>query len=237
MDRVLKKIPVIIQARISSTRLPAKIFLNIQGLSILEHLIIRLNRIKRKREYIGDVFIAVPKDEVKFFKQYLIEYKDIKIFGGDELNVLERFISLMKAFNLNLAFRVTSDNPLVCIDVFDILYKNINYLNSYKCISLFHQKKLPNGTVISLLSTRYLEFAQKLNDKIANEHLVISSKNKVESCIFNPEIKTDYSNVRFCLDTLKDFIYLNKITNFKNLPLTTKNMVNKLPPNEYIQSY
>lgn len=92
---------VIIQARLTSTRLPRKITRQIGGISILEHLV--------KRAHASGIFdkviIAAPHSPECCLNE--------EIFIGDENDVLDRYYQAAKKYDLNFIMRLTADCPLV----------------------------------------------------------------------------------------------------------------------------
>ena len=120
----------IIQARMSSTRLPGKIFLDIEeGTTVLECM---LERVKHCKE-IDTTIIATtenPKDEV------LVDYlkkNDIPYYVGSENDVLDRYYQSAKAHGAeagDIIVRMTSDCPLIDPSVADStirFFKEGNY--------------------------------------------------------------------------------------------------------------
>ena len=64
------KTTIIIQARVSSTRLPSKVLEKIQGLSIIELIVKRL----KKTKFADDIIVAIPNNtENKILKKHLIK--------------------------------------------------------------------------------------------------------------------------------------------------------------------
>lgn len=103
------KIGIILQARMSSTRLPGKVMKIIAGKPMLWHIIHRLKRIKNANQLI----IATtnnPKDQViiNFALKHGLNY-----FVGSENDVLNRHYQTAKEFKLDHIVRATADNPLV----------------------------------------------------------------------------------------------------------------------------
>ena len=60
------KTTIIIQARVSSTRLPSKVLEKIQGLSIIELIVKRL----KKTKFADDIIVAINNTENKILKKH-----------------------------------------------------------------------------------------------------------------------------------------------------------------------
>lgn len=101
-------IGIIIQARMSSSRLPGKVMLKLKGHEVLWHVVERCRQSKANR-----VIVATsidPNDDaiVSFCKK-----NHIDVFRGSLNNVLERYYQCAKKYKLDSIVRITSDCPLI----------------------------------------------------------------------------------------------------------------------------
>lgn len=115
---------IIIQARISSTRLPEKILLPLCGGSVLETMIKRLQR------FHDNIIIAAADDDKQHRIKKICKKLDIKFFEGDTHNVLSRYYNAAVHFGAHdktVIVRCTSDCPLIDPDILQ------------SCIDLFHE--------------------------------------------------------------------------------------------------
>ena len=115
----MNKLIAIIQARMGSTRLPGKVMMKIIGKPIIEHLIDRVS----KSGYINDIVVATSN---KTENQELINFlklKGIKIFIGDEEDVLSRYYLTAKKYQAKNIVRITADCPLIDYSVIDSTIK------------------------------------------------------------------------------------------------------------------
>ena len=115
------EIHCIIQARINSTRLPGKIFLNGYDKTLLDHLIERLNFSKK----IKKIILASPIRDKNELTNILIKRKNLYKFFGNEKNVLDRYYKCANKFNSKIIIRITSDNPLIDHKLIDEMLKVI----------------------------------------------------------------------------------------------------------------
>ena len=101
---------IIIQARLSSQRLPNKVIRPIfEDKSILDIIIIRLKRINP----IFPIIIATGNLEKNNGLYLYASENNIPFFSGSEDDVLSRFIQCSKEFNLQRVLRVCADNPFL----------------------------------------------------------------------------------------------------------------------------
>lgn len=103
----MTRVGIISQARMTSTRLPGKVLLNVGGRSYLAHHLSRLG------EAGYPIIVATTTNSAD---QPIIEECQrlgIPAFRGSEHDVLARYADVIRAFNLDVAVRVTSDCPLI----------------------------------------------------------------------------------------------------------------------------
>jgi len=108
-----KKVGVIIQARLKSTRLPAKILLPVpfnDGEPLIGHIIKRAKKVSS----VDYVILATSENPENDTLLDIAQKYNIKFFQGNEDNVLARFKDASKKWDLNVIVRLTGDNP--CID-------------------------------------------------------------------------------------------------------------------------
>ena len=101
---------IIIQVRLSSSRLPKKVLKKIyRNQSMLEFLLNRLSK-KFKKE---DIIIALAKDKMNLPIMKILNKYEIKYFEGSENNVLSRYYRCAQKFKVDNIIRITADCPFV----------------------------------------------------------------------------------------------------------------------------
>ncbi|MCC2678173.1 MAG: acylneuraminate cytidylyltransferase [Pseudobdellovibrio sp.] len=100
-------IGIITQARMTSTRLPAKVAKKVLGKTLLQY------HIERLRMSGFPVYVATTTNQTDDILIELCEEWDVPYFRGSEADVLSRFAGLAKTFKLEKVVRVTSDCPLI----------------------------------------------------------------------------------------------------------------------------
>jgi spore coat polysaccharide biosynthesis protein SpsF len=100
---------VIVQARMTSTRLPGKVLADLEGRPLLERELERLARCERADELVLAVTDA-PDDEPLVA---LARRLDVRWFRGPEHDVLARYAGAAREAGADLVVRVTSDCPLI----------------------------------------------------------------------------------------------------------------------------
>ena len=109
------KTVVIIQARMSSSRLPGKVLLDIAGQPMLAHVISRV----RQATIPNGVVIATSTDPEDDELVSVCNRRGWPCFRGSQLDVLDRFYQAASVFSADVVVRVSSDCPLIDPEIID----------------------------------------------------------------------------------------------------------------------
>lgn len=147
------KIVIIVQARMTSTRLPGKVMLPILGKSLLARMIERLQMIN----YPATLVVATSENE----QDYVIinEAKALGVvwFRGSEQNLLERHYQAAKSLNADFVVKIPSDCPLIdplAVDrVLDHFFKSGQ---EFDYVSNLHPATWPDGNDVEIMTMRCL---------------------------------------------------------------------------------
>ncbi|WP_017732989.1 cytidylyltransferase domain-containing protein [Nafulsella turpanensis] len=197
------KAGIITQARMTSTRLPAKILKEAGGRSLLAWHVERLQW-SQLPVFIATTVNATDEPVVSFAAA-----ANIPVFRGDEHNVLERFYGCAAQYELDIIVRVTSDCPL--IDGYVIQqaveqYRKEN--NPFLYLSNTQERTYPRGLDFEIFSRQMLEMAYGEADSIAEKEHVTPFFYKTHATDFrlkNIKRKSDASQLRITVDTAEDF--------------------------------
>jgi|TARA_B100000749_G_C18373043_1_gene442609 spore coat polysaccharide biosynthesis protein SpsF (cytidylyltransferase family) len=203
-----KKIIIIIQARIGSTRFPKKVLKLIQQKPVIWHVINRLKQIPK----IDNIVLATTKKKedkilIKIAKQNAINH-----FQGKNNNVLNRFYECAKNFDADIIIRITSDCPLIDPN---LIKKMLNFYmhNNYDYLSNTIIPTFPDGLDIEIFSFSALEKASifaKWRSEI--EHVTpYIKKNPKKFKLFNYENLKNSSHIRLTIDEPVDLKLIRQI--------------------------
>lgn len=103
------KTVIVVQARMTSTRLPGKVLKEVMGKPLLEYQIERLLRVKMADE----IVIATTINETDLPIVALAQRLGVCVTRGSEHNVLSRYYEAAKSRHADVVVRVTSDCPLI----------------------------------------------------------------------------------------------------------------------------
>ena len=107
----------IIQARVTSTRLPGKVLKKLGGTTMLEYLI---NRLKGSSA-LKKIVTAVPDNLENRRLQDFLSERGCLSYAGSEENVLERYIGAAREYFAPYIVRITSDNPFTSPSFIDLM--------------------------------------------------------------------------------------------------------------------
>jgi spore coat polysaccharide biosynthesis protein SpsF len=192
----------VVQARLTSTRLPAKVLKPLGSKEVLRHVVDRLANCR----LIDEVVIATTTDcvddpLVEFCRQH-----GLTCFRGDRDDVLSRFYHCAAEHSAASVVRVTSDNPLVDWSVVD------------RTIGLFHEKSadyaannlrksFPHGLDVEVISFAALaESYQRAIKAQDREHVTQYVRYRPEIYhLENLYAGGDWQDIRLTLDYDEDY--------------------------------
>lgn len=148
-----KKILIVVQARMASSRLPGKVMLPILGKSLLARMIERLKMINHEAE----VIIATsetPDDDIIIDEAIKI---DIPWYRGSLNNLLDRHYQAAKLHHADIVLKIPSDCPLIdprIVDhVLDYFFAN---RNDFDFVSNLHPATYPDGNDVEIMTMECL---------------------------------------------------------------------------------
>ena len=206
-----KKTICIIQVRISSSRLPAKILLPGYNKPLLLHLIERL----KKSKLISEVVVATSTLEIDEIIFKICKKKKISVFRGHSTDLLDRYYKCATKYNADTIIRITSDCPLMDYKIVDRVINKFN-LSKADYVSNTHPPTFPDGFDIEVFNYEVLKrvfFEAKKN--FQREHVTpYIWDNPKKFKINNYRNLSDhnyYEKFRLTLDYIEDYYVIWKI--------------------------
>jgi len=213
----MKKIGVIVQARMGSSRLPGKVLKTLAGKPMLEWILLRLQQSKRL-----DTIILATTDKAKDSPIVeLAEHLNIPYFLGSEHDVLERYYLAAKKFQLTHILRITADCPFTDPELVDEVIEAFiksplkpdfaanNFIRTY-----------PRGTDVAMMTFEALEKAwNEANEDYERVHVTpYIRQNKDIFQHLSVEGDKDCGELRWTVDTIEDFAFAEEIYSRLVLP-------------------
>lgn len=159
----------VLQARMSSTRLPGKVMADVAGAPMLLRQIERLKRSKR----LGKIVVATSMDRSDDALAAFLALSDIPVHRGPLDDVLARFEGALDAFGpAEVLVRLTGDCPLADPEVIDatvglLLDKGLDYAANTPA-----HRTYPKGLDVEVMKTAaLLRAAREARDPYEREHV------------------------------------------------------------------
>lgn len=203
-------IVAIIQARMGATRLPGKVLLELEGKTVLERVIERV----RASRYINEVVVATTKKEENSSIVDICSLAGIKVYCGNEEDVLDRFYQAARLFKADQIVRITADCPLIDPEIIgQVISLHLESAADYTSNVL--KATYPDGEDVEVFSSGALEKAWKTARlKSEREHVTPYIKNNPDLFkLVNLEYKEDLSAKRWTLDEPSDYEFIKIIYN------------------------
>ena len=223
------KIGSIVEARVSSTRLPGKVLLKVGKKTMLDYLTDRIKLVKD----INKIIIATttnPKD-IKIVNW--CKRKKISYFRGSEENVLQRVYLAAKKYNLEVVVLITGDCPVVD---HNIISQTLNTFLNNKAdyVSNVHVRTYPDGMDVQVFSFRAL--------KKENVTLNMRRNNTIFKAIYlMAPNNLHWPELGLTLDEIGDFELLKKIIKYfcskKNYKFNCLDIINFIKKNPSLLRY
>jgi spore coat polysaccharide biosynthesis protein SpsF len=198
----------ILQARMSSSRLPGKVMSPVLGRPMIERQIERLLRCKR----IDQLIVATSNLQEDNVLEILCDRIRIPIFRGDLDNVLDRFYRAAVPYNPKHVVRLTADCPLTDPLLIDEL---IDFYLERQCdyASNCQEPTLPDGLDAEIFSFAVLEEAWREAVLPSHQEHVTSfiREHQERYRIEHYKYHRDLSNLRWTVDEFDDLKFVRRV--------------------------
>lgn len=203
---------IIVQCRLSSTRLPGKAVKMLAGKPVLAWVLQAMKKVKADSYY-----VATDEDSYETLKPICDEYK-FECFAGPLDDVLERFCLLIKKIDCKTVIRATADNPFLFYEAAQSSVEEFEKLNKESRCDYFTYTGLPHGSGVEVFSAQsLLKAALETANPYDHEHVGPALYNHKDKyvCEF---VKAPYSyyhpELRTTIDTYSDFLHANAIVKY-----------------------
>lgn len=199
----------IIQARLGSTRLPAKVLLPLPtGRTVLEEVIYRSRQIKG----VDRVIVAIPDSPGNQILYYFLNemIPDVVPYIGPEHNVLRRYRLAAESVNADVVMRITSDCPLIDPQVCEKVLAAHRECGGYVSNTL--PRTWPQGYDCEVFDMALLIEADENAPFPADRDHVTPFMHR-QSDRLGPNVAADgkfQGHVRLTLDTIEDYVTIWK---------------------------
>lgn len=213
------KIGIILLVRMNSSRLPGKALTDLFGKPVLEHVINRLQKVKR-----ADQLVVTTTDTWR--DEPIVELCNklgVAYFRGSEDNILDRCIGAAEKYKLDAFVRLGADEPFadwrIIGEMLDVFLAEYAEGNELEYMGSGMDRSFPIGLDADIMT---LPSLHKLVDEIKDlsaEERFLNEQNMIPYIQQNPQIFNtyafrkdfDYSHHRWTLDTDDDFEFTKRI--------------------------
>lgn len=211
---------LVVQARMSSTRLPGKVMMDLAGRPMLER---QLERLARCRE-VDEVVLAVTTNRDDEPLVDLARRLGLRWYRGSEDDVLARYLGAAREVGADLVVRVTSDCPLIDPDETDAVIAALRERRTtcdYASNTI--EEHLPRGLDVEALWGDVLErVARMATSRPAREHVTWFCHSERPDLFALHAVRRpfDAADLRWTVDTADDLALVRRL--FADLALADR---------------
>lgn len=208
-----KKIVIVVQARMSSSRLPGKVMMPIMGKSLLAQMIRRLLMIR----HTATVVVATSTDpEDDIIEQEAHKLK-VACYRGSLDNLLDRHYQVGRLYNAELVLKIPSDCPLIDPRVIDqTLSYYFDHKGQFDYVGNLHPATWPDGNDVEVMTmdclTRAWENASRQMELEHTTPYIWENPDQFRIGNLAWETGLDYSmSHRFTIDYEADYQFIKRV--------------------------
>ena len=208
---------VIVQCRLSSTRLPGKALKVLGGKTVLSWVLNSMKKVDADR-----YFVATDFESYNTLAPICKE-NGFECFAGELDDVLKRFCDLIKKIKVSTIIRATADNPFLFYEAAQASLEEFEqYHKQNKSCAYLTFTGLPHGSGVEIIDAEsLLKAAQMTDNPYDHEHVGPALYNhkenfvcefiKAPSRFYNPDLRTT-------IDTYSDYLRAVSIVNYLGAP-------------------
>jgi spore coat polysaccharide biosynthesis protein SpsF len=190
----------VVQARMTSTRLPGKVLMDLAGAPMLAQQLRRLKRCKT----LDGLVVATTTNASDDPLCALAEREGAGVFRGSENDVLSRYVGAARQARADVVVRVTSDCPLIVPELCDEV---VAALGGHDYASNVLERSYPRGLDCEALTRQALEKAdERAASEAAREHVTYFLVRERPDLFKLKSVRDsrDNSDLRWTVDTPED---------------------------------
>ncbi len=198
----------IVQARMTSSRLPGKVLMDIEGMPMIGRQLERIKESERINEIVVATSVDTSDDELVAY----IKSLGVNVQRGPLEDVLGRFIQVLDNYDFATVVRLTADCPLADPNVIDSTIEMFSETD-YDYVSNGIERTFPRGLDVEV-------FKQKVIRKVAESDYRAMAREHVTYGIYTrPDLYTtgnysqspSFANLRWTVDTAEDLAFVRSV--------------------------
>ena len=198
----------ILQARMSSQRLPGKVLMKVNGKPMIFW---QIQRILKSKE-INKLVVATSDDRTDDLLVSYLESINCDFVRGSLDDVLARYIKVENNYNPDSIIRLTGDCPLVMPELIDSMLKQF-YEANVQYLSNTLQLTYPDGLDIEIIKAGTLNKLKAMNPSSSErEHVTLGIINRLDQfSTFSVLNVSNLSSYRWTVDTEEDLAFVRAV--------------------------
>ncbi len=201
------KVVAIIQARMSSTRLPRKVALDIHGKCLLERVV---DQVRRARS-VDDIVVATstaPDDEIV---EQICRRLSVDCHRGSLSDVRSRFVAVGKARGAAIVVRVTADNPLTEPVFIDAIVRALQEDPAIDYAAM-DRSRIPDGSGAEAFRLAALLETLSWDDApYSREHVTPALRGGKAAKEVAPPAELDLGDYFVGIDSFENYLHVNRL--------------------------
>ena len=218
---------VIIQCRLSSTRLPEKAIRLLGNKTVLEWVLNSMHNVKADR-----YFVATDEQSYPVIKDICKE-NHFECFAGSLEDVLKRYCDLIKTLDVKTIIRATADNPFLFYEAAEESVNEFEQRNAgNKHCDYLTYSGLPHGSGVEIFSAEsLLRAAEQTTLAYDHEHVgpaLYNHKDTFKCEFIKAPARYNHPLLRTTIDTYSDYLRAVSIVNYLGIqkkPYTTEQIL------------
>lgn len=204
------RIVAIVEARMTSSRLPGKVLMEVLEVPMLGRLINRLKQIP----LIHDIVIATTINRQDDKICQLASKYGVHFYRGSENDVMSRVLEAGLKYRADVIVEITGDCPIIDIEITqDVIRQFLN--GKYDYASNSNIRSFPDGMDVQVFGIGTLiDSHSATTDKLHREHVTLhirQNPGRYRILDIHAEDEFNLPELGLTLDTLEDFTLLEKI--------------------------
>ena len=200
------KVVAIIQARMSSTRLPGKVLMPLAGKPVLAHVVQRSQACRK----VDEVVVATSTDSSDAAIEQWCAVNHVHCYRGSLNDVLDRYYQAAKLHEADAIVRITADCPAIDPQTVDQVIEGF-IDGGFEFYGLYGE--FPDGLDCTVFSFRAIEKAWQ-EAKLPSEREHVGPYIEKNPQLFESgglKKYTGLSHMRWTLDEPRDYEFLSKV--------------------------
>lgn len=203
-DSEVPRVVAIIQARMSSRRLPGKVLLPLAGKPVLWHVVNRTRQIRP----VDEVVVATSTDSADDLIESWCLNNGVNCFRGPLDDVLSRYVACAKKYHADVVVRITADCPVIDPDASsEVLAKFLDRRPALAALS----GDFPDGLDTQVFDVMALVEASERAFLVSDREHVGSfiERNREDYDVLEVKLFSGLQHIRLTLDESDDYELLS----------------------------